>query len=366
MVIRLIRNLKLFGIYAMLILSGYARATSVTATITDSDTQTWNNCVWRVTLNNPRPDITPSVSGTALTAGQISQSGTCNSSGVITVTLVDNSTINISGTTWTFNISPNASAPGATGSVAVSGSSQSLSVYLSSIVTAPRFNSGSSSYGYLDAEVRTPLPGGTYYNVSTPALRLWYGTAWSSIGSGGSGLADCTDTTGVSFVCTVPTTISTSIVSGPSLIVSNSSSSNLSAIQQSSAGGHTYTLNAGGTDFLNGAYYLFDVTAGTFPFIASNTYFAIPNTVIFNFGGGSPLAGFSADSAGVIDVGNGSAYQDKSGTIKAAHLFAGANEATVTAATTANAAVCLKSAGPPVVLGVCSSVVGAGGACTCN
>ena len=33
---------------------------------------------------------------------------------------------------------------------------------------------------------------------------------------------------------------------------------------------------------------------------------------------------------------------------------------------TVNQAACIKSAGPPVVIGYCSTVVGAGGACTCN
>jgi hypothetical protein len=38
----------------------------------------------------------------------------------------------------------------------------------------------------------------------------------------------------------------------------------------------------------------------------------------------------------------------------------------VTGAPTVGQAACIKAAGPPVVLGYCSSVVGAGGACTCN
>ena len=232
MATRLKNSLKIM--LALLLFTGLAGATTVTATITDSDSQTWNNCKWRVVLHNPRPDIIPSASGTALTAGQITQSGSCDGSGALSVTLVDSTTISPVGTTWNFSISPNASAPGGTGATAVSGSSQSLSVFLSGIVRAPRFNAGSGQYGYSDTEVITTLlPGATYYNVTTPALRLWSGSGWSSIGSG-SGLADCTDTSGVSFVCTVPTTITGANASGATFIINNTNTSNVATLQMHS------------------------------------------------------------------------------------------------------------------------------------
>lgn len=42
------------------------------------------------------------------------------------------------------------------------------------------------------------------------------------------------------------------------------------------------------------------------------------------------------------------------------------NPLPITGTPTAGQAACIKSAGPPVVIGYCSSVVGVGGACTCN
>lgn len=184
-------------VLGLLLGSVYARATSVTATITDPSSQTWNNCRWSVKLINPSPSIIPSVNGVALTPQQLSQTGVCNGSGVLSVTLVDNTTINIFGTTWQFTVNPNASAPGATGTSTVSGASQSLSMFLSGIVTTPSFPPGPYAYGYADSEVTGSflLPGVTYYNVSTPAFRQWSGTAWATIGSGGGGSSAWADIT---------------------------------------------------------------------------------------------------------------------------------------------------------------------------
>lgn len=169
--------------------SVYARATSVTATITDTDTTVWGNCKWAVRLNNPRPDIVPSVGGTPLTAGQLNQSGVCNSSGVMSLTLVDNTTINIFGTTWQFTITPNASSNSGVASAAVSGASQSLSTFLSGIVPVVRFSPGPGAYGYADAEViGSLLPGAVYFNTTPTAIqRIWSGTAWANNGGGSGG-----------------------------------------------------------------------------------------------------------------------------------------------------------------------------------
>lgn len=178
--------------FIIILMLGYiipSYATTVTATITDSDSQTWNNGAWTIRLVNPRPDITPSVNGTPLTSGQIFQSGSLSSGGVLTATVVDSSTISPVGTTWSFVICPNASASCGTGSMAVTGSSVNLSTALSALIKAPRFNGGSGAFGYLDGEVNTPIGNGlTYYNVTTPALRIYNAIAatWSSVSGSGS------------------------------------------------------------------------------------------------------------------------------------------------------------------------------------
>jgi len=47
-------------------------------------------------------------------------------------------------------------------------------------------------------------------------------------------------------------------------------------------------------------------------------------------------------------------------------IISGSNSVPVTGSPTVGQASCIKSSGPPIVIGYCSTVVGAGGACTCN
>lgn len=188
---------KYIGFILCLMLLPKAWATAVTATITDTDSQTWNNGAWSISLINPRPDITPNVNGVNLTSGQLSQSGAMSNSGVISVTLIDNSTISPIGTTWQFNICPNASASCGTGALAVTGSSISLSTQLSAFIKAPRFAPGSNAYGYLNAEVITSLyPGAIYYNVTSNTQQIYnkITSTWTTNGGSSGAPTTCTNT----------------------------------------------------------------------------------------------------------------------------------------------------------------------------
>src|SRR6185312_11721506 len=108
--------IKNFFVYVLMIFHighgkpALAQFTNVTATITDSDGQTWNNGRWTVTIYNPNPQSPPSINGTPLTANQLNQTGTLSSSGVMTVTLANNSIVAPTGTYWVFTICPNASS----------------------------------------------------------------------------------------------------------------------------------------------------------------------------------------------------------------------------------------------------------------
>jgi hypothetical protein len=55
-----------------------------------------------------------------------------------------------------------------------------------------------------------------------------------------------------------------------------------------------------------------------------------------------------------------------SGTLTVNELKIGSNYAPTVASPTVNHAACIKAAGPPVVIGYCSTVVDSSGACTCN
>lgn len=161
----------------------HAQSTTVTATITDSDGQTWNNGTVTATF-------VPTPQGYNWPGGVIPNQvkGTMNGSGAFSISLPDNSTITPTGSAWRFSICPNASAPCVSTQIPVSGSSQNLSTQLSAIAQGPRFPSSPSAYGYIDGEVSpTPLPGGTYFNVTSGLQRLWTGSSWVVNGGGGGG-----------------------------------------------------------------------------------------------------------------------------------------------------------------------------------
>lgn len=164
----------------MLLFSCKLHATTVTATITDIDGQTWNNGTWAASLQGSYPLY---VNGTPVTT--ISVAGSMSSSGVLTGTLTDNSTISPINSFWRFTICPFASAPCSTVDTPVTGSSANLSSVLSAGVKAPRFSAGPGAYGYSDVEVNTtPYPGGTYFNVTSSTLRMWAVTSFVAVTSG--------------------------------------------------------------------------------------------------------------------------------------------------------------------------------------
>ena len=183
---------------------GLLAQTSVTATLTDSDSQTWNNGTWSALLISPSGPAKGCTTATTV-------SGTMNGSGFLTGSLCDTTLVSPSGAQWRFTLCPNASAGCSVVTTAVSGASESLSTVLSAGLTAPRFPAGNGAFGYLDAEViTTPQPGGTYYNVTTPALRIWSGSAWSTVGAGSAGIANITVTLPTSALtantCSTPAT----------------------------------------------------------------------------------------------------------------------------------------------------------------
>lgn len=164
---------------ALLPFSLLAQTSNVTATITDSDSQIWNNGSYSInfvpTPNNPGPYTQNDV---PFNEGPFT--GRLTNSGVLVITLPDNSTIQPAGSQWQFIICPNASSPCGNRNVGVVGSAPDLSGTLSASVPVVRFAAINQAYGYLDSEVTpTPKPGGSYWNVSVGCLKLWSGTSWN-------------------------------------------------------------------------------------------------------------------------------------------------------------------------------------------
>jgi hypothetical protein len=175
--------LTLFALFC-LALPAFAGTSAVTATITDSDSQTWNNGTFTVTFV---PLVGTSASIYNVNGASFTQqfSGTMNGSGVLSVTLTDLSTITPTGGQWKFTLCPLASFGCSSGNTsAVVGATPNLSAQLSAFTVAPRFSASPISYGYADVELISPTqPGASYWNVTSTSLRFWNGSAWVSSSS---------------------------------------------------------------------------------------------------------------------------------------------------------------------------------------
>lgn len=166
--------------------SALSQTSAVTATITDPDSQTWNNGTYTINFipapNSPGPSTW---TGGALTT---QFTGSLNSSGVLSVSVADNTTVSPPGSLWQFTLCPNSSAPCQNVRTQVTGASPNLSTTLSNGLIAPRFGPGPFAYGYADAEVITPLlPGVVYFNVTNTVQRIWNGSAWINGSGTGAG-----------------------------------------------------------------------------------------------------------------------------------------------------------------------------------
>jgi len=173
----------------------WGQSTSVTATITDSDSLVWANGSYSIQFV-PVPGVVGPYSWTGGTLTK-SFSGTLNSSGVLSISLPDNTTITPPGTQWNFTICPNATTGCFNVTTSISGASQSLTSILSAAAAGPRFQANPSAYGYGTIEISpNPKPGAIFYNTSTGAstqCNQWTGTTWQSCGTGsGTGITALT------------------------------------------------------------------------------------------------------------------------------------------------------------------------------
>lgn len=190
--------MKKLGFIILLMFAGisWGQQLAVTATITDSDSQTWNNGTWSVSLQCLSNQC--NYNGTPVSS--VSQAGSLSSGGALAVTLYNSSTITPSGATYVWTLCSNTSAPCSVFNAPVT--TTNLSSLLSSLITVPRFGAGPTAKGYLNVEVNTvPYTGATYFNVTSQTQLVWNGSAWVSGGSGGgaaftpSGVQYATSTT---------------------------------------------------------------------------------------------------------------------------------------------------------------------------
>lgn len=172
-----------------------AQTTALTGTLVDSDGTTWFNATVNLSWQpNPSyPNAAYNINGTLLTsttyAQYLNQSVKTNSSGVFSVTTLDTSKISPTGSYYAITVQSYTSAPSSVlPPVQISGNTLDLSAFINLNLTAPRFAAVAGqyggAYGYGTNEVSvTPIPGGSFFNVSTATIYVWScqasGCAWS-------------------------------------------------------------------------------------------------------------------------------------------------------------------------------------------
>lgn len=169
-----------------------AQTTSISATITDSDSQTWNYGVWKIDfVTNPAYPLESQykVSGSPVSTSVLHQQGQLSSGGAFSATIYNSSLTTPAGSLWQITICPQASSACGVYLFASSGSSMNLTTNLSAAVKAPRFNAVAGTYGYNDSEAMLTFPvGATYWNSVLACQRLYnVNTASWACNSGGGG-----------------------------------------------------------------------------------------------------------------------------------------------------------------------------------
>jgi hypothetical protein len=167
---------------------GQVTTTSVSGTISDANGQAFVSGTWSAVLiaasgGTGQPFV---CGGVTLSSSQVQQSGNLDSSGAFTATMVSNSCISPSGSLWQFTFNPAATSAPYIQSVFIFGTSQSLT----SSITPPAItvnNNQVFTIAYTDGEVFGFKEGSFYWNVLTPALRVYHSGAWTTVGGGGGG-----------------------------------------------------------------------------------------------------------------------------------------------------------------------------------
>ena len=171
-------------------MAGFCQAqtlTTFTATITDSDSQTWGAGTWTADLYNPSSTQVPVYTLNPTVPVQTHfDSQTMSNGGQMSASMPDNAAISPAYTQWVFTICSGTSAPcSKLPPVTITGTTLDLSAQLSALVTVPRFNASGMMFGYNTTEVLgTPFPGAYFYTTVGGPCKQWSGVAWGTCGGG--------------------------------------------------------------------------------------------------------------------------------------------------------------------------------------
>ena len=181
---------KLIYILVLLTLSSLSfgqALTSVTATLTDSQSTVWANASITAQIQPPFGNPSPlnNQGGPIVNPLVVTFA---DGSGTFSMSLDDNLVVAPSGSTYLFTICPNATVTNCSTSIqVVHGGSMDLSASLSADLTNITVNAAPTVYrAYVDAEV-TGGQGSIYWRTTDNMLRGFNGSSWVAIGSGGGG-----------------------------------------------------------------------------------------------------------------------------------------------------------------------------------
>jgi hypothetical protein len=194
--------MRRFWILVVLILlcafPAHGQSTTVSGTITDSSSQTWNNGSLQFVLI-PNPLYPTSVY--TWTGGTLSRviTGSLSGTGTYSVSIPSNSAITPTGSKWVLQVTPNATfASFSTAATTITGSTQTLNATPPAIFISWSNPPGPALSAYSDSEIGgTLVPGAEYFNTTTLLTRVWNGSAWNNQGAGSGGTCTSVGAAGV-------------------------------------------------------------------------------------------------------------------------------------------------------------------------
>jgi hypothetical protein len=200
------RKLLLSLALTLLAIPAFGQSTTVSGTVTDVGSQTWNNGSYTFQfVPNPSYPVGPYAwSGGAFNINA-PITGSLSSSGTYSVSIPSNTAITPVNSQWLVKFCPQANPAQCytTAPVTITGSTQTLNATPPAIQVQP----GILSVAYSDSEIIGFTEGSVYWNLTIPALRIYDRGAWVTAGGGGGGSGTVTSVSCVSG-CTVanPTT----------------------------------------------------------------------------------------------------------------------------------------------------------------
>lgn len=153
--------------------------------ITDLVGQVWANATVAYAIDGNGPFF--QADGTELPAQYLKpQTIKLDASGSGSFTVVDSKTIVPINTLWKITINPNATAPGVTVYLFITGASQDISGFINAALAGLNINALAIPTAYSDNEIVTAINNGQiYFNTSSNTLRIFNAGLWAGVGGGG-------------------------------------------------------------------------------------------------------------------------------------------------------------------------------------